>query len=554
MASAEAISELLLRWEELREQGQTLTAEELCKECPELADVLRDRLRVLQAMYRIPNGLEARDTATIADPTRPDAKPSLPRAAGYEVLEVLGHGGMGVVYKARQVSLDRLVALKMIRTGPHAGPQERNRFHLEATAVARLQHPNIVQIYEVGELDGHPYLALEFVEGGSLAQQLEGGPLPPHDAAALVETLARAIHAAHERGIVHRDLKPANILLTADGTPKISDFGLAKLLEGDGLIPTTYQTQSGAILGTPNYMAPEQAQGLIRAIGPATDVYALGALLYETLTGRPPFQGATVLETLEQVRVQDPMLPRSVRGAIPRDLEAICLKCLEKEPRKRYASTAALAEDLGRFLRGEPVSARNFDLLGRLIHKLDRDQHAAEFRALGRILLIVAPFGVATHLGIFACAMWLPSFLLDLLMLLVPFKLALVVGILFLVIRSWQLLPNTPAGRRLQEMLLVHLLCAAAIYVVCRMFARPDDPLAPLTPYPFWCIQGGMVLFNLGSSYWGRCYLAGAAFVSIALVMPLALAWAPLMVAVLLGIVLVNLGRHLRQTGDRPAG
>jgi serine/threonine-protein kinase len=549
MANAELISDLLLRWEDLREQGKTITAEELCQDYPDLTDEVRGRIQALQAMYRIPNGLDGKDGATTADPTRPAPPPPLPRADGYEFLEILGQGGMGVVYKARQVRLNRPVALKMILAGPHAGPQQRSRFHHEATAVARLQHPNIVQIYEVGELDGHPYLALEFVEGGSLARKLNGRPLPAGEAARLVETLARAIHAAHQRGIVHRDLKPANILLTADGVPKISDFGLAKLLEGDGLLTPTHQTQSGAILGTPSYMAPEQAQGLTRAIGPATDVYALGALLYEVLTGRPPFQGSSVLETLEQVRFQEPVLPRSLQATIPRDLEAICLKCLDKEPRKRYASTAELAEDLRRFQNGEPVSARSFSLLGRLVHTLDRDQHAAEFRAMGRVLLIFAPLALTSHLGIFACAIWLPS-ILNLVMILVPIKLALLLGILFGVVHSQRILPNTPAGRQLGEMLLVHLLCAAVIYVVCRMIRWPDNTLAPLMPYPFWCIQGGMVLFNMGSRYWGRCYLAGAAFLILALVMPLALQWAPFLVGMLLCIVLASLGRHLRRTGE----
>jgi WD40 repeat protein len=260
---------------------------------------------------------------------------------------------MGVVYKARHLRLDRLVALKMIRAGGLAGEDELARFGEEARAVARLQHPNIVQIYEVGEEAGQPYLALEYVEGGSLARRLSGAPLPGRQAAELIAVLAQAVHHAHRQGVVHRDLKPANVLLARDGTPKITDFGLAKTLDQQ-----SGQTRTGAILGTPSYMAPEQAAGKVKEVGPAADVWALGAILYELLTGRPPFRGESVWDTLEQVRSGEPVAVRRLQPKVPRDLETICLKCLHKEPRRRYRSAGELAEDCAAFLDGKPVQAR----------------------------------------------------------------------------------------------------------------------------------------------------------------------------------------------------
>jgi WD40 repeat protein len=275
-----------------------------------------------------------------------------PAVPGYEILDVLARGGQGVVYRARHRVLGRLVALKVLLSGGHAGPAELQRFRTEAEAVARLQHPHVVQIYEVGEHDGLPYLALEYLEGGSLAQKLQGTPLPPPETARLVETLARAVGAAHQRGIVHRDLKPANVLLTADSTPKVTDFGLAKKLDAAG------PTATGAILGTPSYMAPEQAENRGQPVGPAADVYALGAILYELLTGRPPFQAATPMDTIMQVMKAEPVPPRRLQPKLPRDLETVCLKCLQKEPTRRYASALALADDLERFRQGRPLTAR----------------------------------------------------------------------------------------------------------------------------------------------------------------------------------------------------
>jgi formylglycine-generating enzyme required for sulfatase activity len=312
--------------------------------------------------------------------------------AGYEILEEIGRGGMGVVFKARQPGLGRLVALKRIHAGRETRPESLARFRREADAVARLDHPNIVRIYEVGEQDGQPYLALEYVAGGTLRERLAGNPLVPAAAADLVETLARAIAHAHQAGIVHRDLKPANVLLQPLATkshedkegepkagssdpsfgdfsclsspflPKITDFGLAKLLDNEAA-----QTQTGDVLGTPAYMAPEQAAGPAHAVGRAADVYALGAILYEALTGRPPFQGATVLDTLEQVRTQEPVPPSRLQPKVPRDLETICLKCLQKEPAQRYRSALALADDLHRFRGGEPIVARPVGPLRRAV-------------------------------------------------------------------------------------------------------------------------------------------------------------------------------------------
>lgn len=285
-------------------------------------------------------------------PASPRAPRQLPTMENYEILEELGRGGMGVVYKARDRRLKRMVALKMILGGEHAGERQRSRFHAEAEAVARLHHPNIVQIYEIGEERGHPYLALEYVAGRTLSSRLIGTPLPEREAVVLIATLARAIDFAHKAGVVHRDLKPGNVLLGKDGQPKITDFGLAKRIDD------TNHSKSGDVIGTPSYMAPEQAWGKNEQVGATTDVYALGAMLYELLTGRPPFRGATPMETIEQIWTQDPVPPRQLQARLARDTETVCLKCLAKEPAKRYPSALALSEDLERFLKGDPILAR----------------------------------------------------------------------------------------------------------------------------------------------------------------------------------------------------
>jgi len=271
---------------------------------------------------------------------------------GYELLGELGRGGMGVVYKARQTALQRVVALKMILSGGFADPETILRFQSEALAVARLQHPNIVQIFDSGTYEQQPYFSMEYVDGCTLSRWMADKPQAPRVAAAMVETLARAIHYAHENGIIHRDLKPANVLLNRNGQPKITDFGLAKLINDHSVA----HTMPGNAMGTPEYMAPEQIAG--EAISPATDVYTLGVILYEMFTGRRPFEGDTKWLTLERIRTEEPVSPVRLRPSTPRDLETICLKCLRKEPGQRYATAQALANDLSRFLNGEPIHAR----------------------------------------------------------------------------------------------------------------------------------------------------------------------------------------------------
>jgi WD40 repeat protein len=369
--------------------------------------VLVRELILLDAHYRRAAGDSPRATDYLArfptlDPTWVEealaaeaARPGVLAVPGYEILELIGRGGMGVVYKARQVPLNRLVALKMILGDVHAPPEATARFRREAETVARLQHANIVQIHEVGEHNGRLFLALEYVAGGSLAAWQGGQPQPPREAARLLLVLARAVQYAHECQVIHRDLKPANILiqesgvrgqrLTPDSCLKIADFGLAKRLDED-----SGQTRSGALLGTPSYMAPEQAGGRVQEVGPAADVYALGAILYELLTGHPPFRGSTVVETLEQVRSQEPVRPRQLLPRTPRDLETICLKCLEKDPGRRYGSAQELAEELERFLADRPILARPIGALGRLGRWCRRNPALATATGLAVVGLVAA--------------------------------------------------------------------------------------------------------------------------------------------------------------------
>jgi len=328
---------------------------------------------------------------TIPDGGADDPRGFWPRVTGYEITGILGRGAMGVVYKARQRGLRRMVALKMIRAGRHSGPDELARFRSEAVAVADLQHPNIVQIYAVGDDSGHPFFSLEYVDGDSLARKINGTPQPAREAARLVRALAGAMEFAHAQHIVHRDLKPANILLTAAGEPKISDFGLVKRLEDDA-----GQTQSGSILGTPSYMAPEQAEGRNKEIGPRTDVYGLGAILYELLTGRPPFRAASVLDTLDLVRTQEPIPPSQFQPTVPRDLETICLKCLQKDPAKRYPTAAGLGEDLRRYEAGEPILARPVGPAERLWRWCRRNRRVAALS--GVVALLVVAWSITSTL------------------------------------------------------------------------------------------------------------------------------------------------------------
>ena len=346
-------------------------------------------------------GIPATDVIVARDPDpRPHAPtrdPSdWPAIPGYDIIEWLGEGGMGVIYKANHQGLKRLVALKMIRGGGQAQADLLARFRTEAEAVARLRHPNILQIYDIGEAGGLPFVALELLEGGTLGSRLAGAPQPARQAAELAMLLARAVHVAHQAGIVHRDLKPSNVLYAFDGVPKITDFGLAKRIDSDD-----GHTESGQIMGSPSYMAPEQAKGHSRNVGPAADVYALGAILYEMLTGRPPFKGETPIETMRQVVDDDPVAPSRLVPRVPRDLETISLKCLHKDPARRYPSAEALADDLYRYLHGQVIQARRTPLWERAAKWSRRNKLTAASLVLGIaafVGLILGSFAYQRHL------------------------------------------------------------------------------------------------------------------------------------------------------------
>jgi hypothetical protein len=356
---AGAVDSLIAAYLDTVQAGKSPDRAVLLAEHPECAGELREFFADLDGFNALATPLRHDPEATAGEGTLPGG--GTPAAAfpvgrtfgDYELLGEINRGAMGV-YRARQRSLNRVVALKVILAGEFASPDEVQRFRQEAENVAPLDHPNIVPIYEVGEHEGHHFFSMKLIEGGSLAQAREpGSRVGPKEAARLVAAAARAVHCAHQRRILHRDLKPANILLDRDGQPHVTDFGLAKRVAGG-----VDQTQSGAIVGTAAYMPPEQARGQVRGLTTAADVYRLGAVLYELLAGRPPFQAATVFDVLTQVQHDDPVPPSRLAAEVPRDLETICLKCLQKEPGRRYESAPALAEDLEHWLHGEPIEGR----------------------------------------------------------------------------------------------------------------------------------------------------------------------------------------------------
>lgn len=334
------------------------------------------------------------DDASPAVRTQAGLSSGPPSIPGYDIVGELGRGGMGVVYKAWHVPSKRFVALKMILSGVEATETQRKRFRVEGEAAARLAHPNIIRVYEVGEFEGNPFFSLEFCGGGNLARKLSGNPMLPQAAAVLVEKLARAVAVAHSQQIIHRDLKPANILLASESEPKISDFGLAKQLDINGM-----QTRTGAVMGTPSYMPPEQTIGAGNHIGPAVDIYALGAILYECLTGRPPFKSATAIDTLEQVRRQEVVAPRLLNATVPLDLDTICTRCLRKSPQDRYSSAADLADELKRYLTGEPIRTRPLSVGHYIRQWIRRHPCQSGLYALSSVaILIAAVIGVLSLL------------------------------------------------------------------------------------------------------------------------------------------------------------
>ena len=329
-------------------------------------------------------------TAGSHQPLVGDHPPFIRDFGDYELLEEIARGGMGVVYKARQNSLDRIVALKMLLFGPQASPEFAKRFRAEAVLAASLQHPNIVAIHEVGVHEGQQFFAMDYVEGPSLARLVGHQPLPARRAAGYLKTVAEAIHYAHERGILHRDLKPSNVLIDASDQPRVTDFGLARRFEGDSQV-----TLTGQVLGSPNYIPPEQALGKRGKVSRQSDVYALGAMLYHLLTGRPPFQGESLTDTLQQVLNTEPPSPRLLNPSVPRDLETICLKCLEKEAPRRYATAQELADELGRFLEDKPIHARPVSVAGKTWKWCRRRPVRA---SLGAALVLVIAFATAAVL------------------------------------------------------------------------------------------------------------------------------------------------------------
>jgi serine/threonine protein kinase len=499
----------------------------------------------------VPAAPASADARTLPADESPAADPTRVCSFGdYELLAEIARGGMGVVFKARQKRLNRLVALKMILSGRLAAEDDLQRFRTEAEAAARLRHPNIVAVHEVGEVDGQLFFSMDFIEGRTLAQRLGEGPVASRTAAGTMCQLARAVHYAHGEGILHRDLKPSNILLDHDDQPYLTDFGLAKKLDAGDL----NLTRTGAILGTPSYMAPEQAAGRVKHLGPACDVYGLGAVLYELLTGRPPFRSDTPLDTVLHVLEREPAPPRLLNPKVDHDLETICLKCLEKDPRLRYASADELAADLQRYLDGESILARSYNIVARLTRALNKpSRREGDLRIWASLLLVFSGIFLVGHLVTFALIQTdQPAGLL----FLSRAGALLLGGLALWFFRHGDPLPATPAERQVWSIWVGYLLAYGTSSLVTRLLIRSGVLTGgsaevahwqELVSYPFAAVLTGLAFFVMGGAYWGRYYAIGLAFLVLALLMPLHLEWSPVTYGLLWTVCLVAIARHLRR-------
>jgi serine/threonine protein kinase len=493
--------------------------------------------------------ISTRDQPTIGMGPSPSAN-SLAigeRFGDFVLVGELGRGGMGVVYKAFEPELGRHVAVKMILAGNLSDRADLQRFHVEASAAARLQHSHIVKVHRVGTHGDRHYYSMDFIDGQSLAQRLGDGPLPGRIAARYLATVARAIQHAHEHGILHRDLKPGNILIDRSDEPHVTDFGLAKHLSGE-----SGQTRTGALMGTPSYMSPEQARGE-KELTPATDVYGLGALLYELLTARPPFRGETAIDTLKQVVDNEPAPPRLLNPHVDRDLETICLKCLAKAPRDRYTSAAELADDLSRYLEGAPIQARSLNMFDYLQRTLERSQFDVEFRSYGNLMLLFAAIVAFTHSVKYILMDSHQPYAIILSVRAAQF-LSMFLAFWWMRPAGRGLVPSTAAERLLWSVLLGYILaCFLASGITRRLVGM--EAMYRGDYYPIYALFTGMAFFVLGSSYWGWLYAFGAAFFALSLVMIVDLRWAVLEFGAmwaatlfLIGLRLLRLGREREQS------
>jgi serine/threonine protein kinase len=483
--------------------------------------------------------------------------PSLPAGTAivgdYELLGEIARGGMGIVFRARHRFLRREVALKMILAGPWAATDDIARFQAEARAAAQFDHIGIVPVYEFGQHGGLYYYTMALIDGPSLAEHIRQGPVAPRQAAAIMRRVAEGVAHAHSKGVVHRDLKPANVLLARRATsqppvalttasigellpfdPRVSDFGLAKQPAGDAGL-----TATGQAVGTPSYMSPEQAAGRLGEVGAASDIYALGAVLYELLTGRPPFRTDSVLETLRQVCENPPAPPRLLNAAIPVDLETICLRCLEKEPGQRYASAQAVADDLGRFLAGDAIHARSVNVMYRVARALGKLRHTEEFEGWGQAIALAGLIVFATHLAIFALdtlstnrlvSYWIPKTLMfsSLLLTLAAY-------------RRRALLPANSAERLVWALwgALFSGLISASVFVWAMGLPHHHS-------YALSAMFGGFCFFVIGSHLWGGCYALGGLFFAAAPWIAMSPRTAPLWDGLLWCLALCTLGVHYR--------